>query len=277
MYAAGKNLHDLVTAAEQVAADAGLDSVAARLRDHWAERDHPGTRAAVVGDFNRGKSTLINRLIGTDVLPTGSVPLTRAFVVVRAIASGSGFLDVRWPSGETERRALAMNALWSGLVLAHELSAVTVSDGQVGPEEPELLLSVPSDWLGRAEVELIDTPGLHEGRVDHLLQTQRAVALSDVVVVAISADSPLSSLERQFLEEELVTKRVPHIVVVLTKVDQLPPGEAQDFLEWFTARIAEISPSIMVVAGPGLGPGGTELVAHLRECIRDLASGMADR
>jgi GTPase SAR1 family protein len=270
MQAVHKDLRDLARAAERVAADANLAIVVARLRDYRAERDRVGTRVAVVGDFNRGKSTLVNRLIGTDVLPTGNVPLTRAFVVVRAVAADPAVLDIRWPSGATERRSLTTEDPWHGLVLDHEPSAVNVAEGQSGPEEPQLLLSVPSDWLSRVEVELIDTPGLHEGRVDHLLQTQRAVALSDVAVMAISALSPLSHLEQQFLEEELLTKRVPHVIVALTKVDQLPPDEVEEFTDWFRARIGAVSLGITVVVGPG-AVGGTEALAVLRDSIEDLA------
>jgi len=265
-----RDLRDLVRAAERVAADAGLDIVVTRLRDCRLERDRPGTRVAVVGDFNRGKSTLVNRLVGADLLPTGNVPLTRAFVLVRVLVTGPAILEVRWPSGATERRSLTSDDPWRGLVLDHEQSAVQIVEGQPSPDEPQLLLSVPSDWLSQAEVELIDTPGLHEGRVDHLLQTQRAVALSDVAVVAISALSPLSHLERQFLEEELLTKRVPHVIVALTKADQLPPDEVDEFIEWFRVQISAMSPGIAVVLGPGPA-GGAEALALLRDSISDLA------
>jgi len=264
------DLRDLARTAERVAVDAGLGTVAARLRENRAERDRPGTRVAIVGDFSRGKSTLVNRLLGADLLPTGNVPLTRAFVVVRALAEGPPVLDIRWPSGATERRSLTAGDPWHGLVLEHEPSAVRVAEGETGPAEPEVLLSAPSEWLAGAEIELIDTPGLHEGRVDHLLQTRRAVALSDVVVMAISAPSPLSQLERQFLEEEILTKRVPHVIVALTKVDQLPPDETEEFTDWFRARIAEVSPDITVSIGPGPS-GGPEALAVLRDQIRDLA------
>jgi GTPase SAR1 family protein len=266
------DLRDLVRAAERVASDAGLDELADNLRNCRAARDHPGVRVAVVGDVNRGKSTLVNRLIGTDVLPTGSVPLTRAFVVVRRLAAGEPALEIRWPSGATERRVLAAGNPWHGLVPGRSSGAPVGEDEiQAVATDPELVLLTPSAWLADAGIELIDTPGLHEGRVDHLRQTQRAVAVSDVVVMAISAPSPLSLLERQFLEDELLTKRIPHVIVVLTRVDQLPADEATDFIAWFRAQVAAESHRITVAVGPGLAPAGTQALAQLRERISELA------
>jgi hypothetical protein len=267
------DLRDLVRAAERVASDAGLGDLADSLRNCRAARDHPGVRAAVVGDVNRGKSTLVNRLIGTDVLPTGSVPLTRAFVVVRRIAAGEPILEIRWPSGATERRLLAAGDPWHGLVPGRSSGAQAGEDeDQAGAVDPELVLLTPSAWLADAGIELIDTPGLHEGRVDHLLQTQRAVAVSDVIVMAISAPSPLSLLERQFLEDELLAKRIPQVIVVLTRVDQLPADEAPDFVAWFRAQVAEVSPRITVAVGPGLAPAGAQALAELREQIAEMAN-----
>ena len=40
-------------------------------------------RVAVVGEFKRGKSSLINALLGTDILPTDVVPMTAALTRIR--------------------------------------------------------------------------------------------------------------------------------------------------------------------------------------------------
>ena len=44
---------------------------------------------AVLGQFNRGKSSLMNAIMGRQILPTGVLPLTSAITVLR-YGSGNG-------------------------------------------------------------------------------------------------------------------------------------------------------------------------------------------
>ena len=69
-----------------------LDSTAA-LASLAAERSRP-VRVAIVGEFNAGKSTFINALIGADVAPTGVLPTTATlhhlrYATARSPASSS--------------------------------------------------------------------------------------------------------------------------------------------------------------------------------------------
>ena len=49
---------------------------------------------ACVGQFKRGKSTLLNALVGEPVLPTGVVPVTAVVTVVRHGAAGARIRSV---------------------------------------------------------------------------------------------------------------------------------------------------------------------------------------
>jgi hypothetical protein len=62
---------------------AGTHSLGAEA-DALAERLREGRFYVVcVGQFKRGKSTLLNALVGEPVLPTGVIPITAAVTVVR--------------------------------------------------------------------------------------------------------------------------------------------------------------------------------------------------
>ncbi len=59
-------------------------SSATRHLDAGVERRSQARLHLVVpGEFKRGKSTLVNALLGVEVLPTGVVPLTSAIAIMR--------------------------------------------------------------------------------------------------------------------------------------------------------------------------------------------------
>ena len=51
---------------------------------------------AVVGQFKRGKSSLMNAIIGQDILPTGVLPLTSAITVLKYGPKGKARHFCRW-------------------------------------------------------------------------------------------------------------------------------------------------------------------------------------
>ncbi|MHB8440386.1 MAG: dynamin family protein, partial [Acidimicrobiales bacterium] len=63
-------------------------------------------RIAVVGEFKRGKSTLLNALVGLDVLPTGVLPVT---AVPIELAAGDGSAVVTFDDGS--RRGISLDEL----------------------------------------------------------------------------------------------------------------------------------------------------------------------
>lgn len=225
--------------ARSLAESVGATALVAELDALAESRRQAGFRVAVVGEFNRGKSTLVNRLIGHDLLPTGPVPCTRGFV---EIAPGEdACLTVRWPDDRVERRD-AGPGMWDGLV----------SDPVDPPagEPPRLALAVPGTWLADADTQLVDTPGTNESVEDRLLDVRRAVTLSDGVVLVVSAAIPLSRTERQLLEQEVLRRAVPFVVVVVTFLDQVPAAERATTLASIRAKVHQMAPDTPVLPGP---------------------------
>ena len=85
-------------------ADAPDQETLAALRDRLASAR---LRVLVAGEVKRGKSTLVNALLGREVLPAGVIPLTAvAATVVRAAPGQEGievasWMGSRWPRRET--------------------------------------------------------------------------------------------------------------------------------------------------------------------------------
>ncbi|MGC0414599.1 dynamin family protein [Embleya sp. AB8] len=235
--------------AQAIAADFGLDAIGVELDRLRARMRRPGLRIAVVGEFGRGKSSLLNRLLGAPVLPEG-----RHTPVPLVIAAGpEPRLELRFADGRAEPRP-AVAASWDEV---HHLSA------RQDPDAVRLIgvrVLVADPELARLDVELVDTPGVNAGRGKgpdaeaHDRRTEdlvrRTVAASDAVLMVVSASAPLGLSETAFLEEEVIARHVPRITVVVSKLDTVDEDERADLVDYLGGRVRRISPTLQVLAGP---------------------------
>lgn len=179
---------------------------------------------AVLGDFNRGKTTFVNALLGAEVLPSGVLPLTS---VVTAVTWGSRpRAEVRYRDGRTEDTPL------------ESLSKFVTESGNPGNRlgVERVLVAWPADDL-RDGTFLWDTPGV--GSV-HRHNTEVAKAVlphADAAIFLVSADPPVSEAERSFLLE--ASRVVPRIFVVLNKVDTLGEREREEVLSFTRAVVSQ--------------------------------------
>lgn len=167
---------------------------------------------AVLGEFKRGKSTLVNALIGQELLPSGVVPLTAAATEVHFGVGRSTvvFADGRrLPIEPGEIAAYVTERENPGNVKA--VSRVEVGTHQV---------------FGTPGVVLVDTPGVASVNEHNTLVARDLLVESDAAVLVLSADSPLSESELAILTE--LEARREKVFVVINKSDHLAADEIED-------------------------------------------------
>jgi GTP-binding protein EngB required for normal cell division len=175
---------------------------------------------ACVGQFKRGKSTLLNALVGEPVLPTGVVPVTSAITVLRHGPRGA---RVRFQDGRTEDiRAEAL----PGYVTERENS-----ENGKGVSAVEVFL--PSPLLAHGMC-LVDTPGLGSAFGGNAAITREFVPHVDAAVVVVGADPPISGEEVALAQD--VAAHARHLIVVLNKADRLTDDERHEGAR-FAARV----------------------------------------
>ncbi|BAC73408.1 hypothetical protein AQJ43_33050 [Streptomyces avermitilis] len=250
--------------ARRLAEDYGQDHIREALDLLAAGRGRPAFRIAVVGEFNRGKSTLINRLLGRDLLPTGSLPVTRAPVVIR-VSDAEG-LTLGRPDGRRELRKLDDDTLWDGLTGP---PAEREPGAPAGPPEPTVTLAVADDWLAGLDAEVVDTPGVNSGTEEQFEQVRRTAAGSDAVLFVVSALSPMSITERRLLEEEVLCRHVPFVAVVVTMLDLVDGDDREESVRDLKNRLSGLA-GLPVLIAPVPGGGESELAA-----LRVLLEGFA--
>jgi GTPase SAR1 family protein len=187
-----------------------------------------GFTVIVMGEFRRGKSTLINALLGQRVLPAFAYPTT-------AIIS-----QVRY--GDHRRAVLHSLPTSAGTPAPFEVAIdelahyVVIGDD---PNVPNPYEKVEVFWpldLCRDGVEIVDSPGLNEAPERERV-TLGFLERADAVVFVSDITAPFSESERRVLEHELLPLGHEDIFFVYNKVNLIPEEEREMTVLKATQRV----------------------------------------
>jgi GTP-binding protein EngB required for normal cell division len=186
------------------------------------------------GQFKRGKSSVINALLGESLLPVGVIPLTSVVTEVRYGDAISAC--VVFESGE--RREVMPDTVQAYATEAHNPRNVK--------GVREVLISYPSPWLERG-LRLVDTPGIGSVFEHNTDVTQRYLPQADAVLFVGSVDQPMSRAELDFLEN--IRPYAAKIFCLLNKTDYLSADEMHESLA-FSRRAIETALGVAVPIYP---------------------------
>ena len=161
---------------------------------------------AVVGEFNRGKSTLVNRLIEQDIIPTSDIPTTSLPIYI----SGGEQESLVLKTANGQRRYPVEEKSWE---------AIEEERKKFAGAKGEILLKRNCSLLMENDLEIIDTPGVNSQIRGDLSMAEQALSGCDCAILPMAAIAAFSESEKLFLQERLLMKKVPRIMVVLTKLD----------------------------------------------------------
>lgn len=198
-----------------------------RVRDEataLAQRTSEGRfYIACIGQFKRGKSTLLDALLADRVLPTGVLPITAVPTVVRHGLARSA--RVRFQGGT-----------W--VDIPPEDLTQYVSE-KLNPENKKNVAGVevysPSPLLIQGMC-FVDTPGLGSVFAGNTAATRAFVPHIDAAIVVVGADPPISGEELALVEA--VGKQVHDLIVVMNKADRTSE-EDREIAKSFTNEILE--------------------------------------
>jgi GTP-binding protein EngB required for normal cell division len=180
----------------------------------------------VAGRFNRGKSSLMNAILGMDRLPTGIVPLTSVITYVRYGTSERVLLDY-YGSG------------LRGEAKLDDLPGLVTEKGNPGNVKRirAAEIQLPAEILRRGFF-LVDTPGLGSAIFENSQTTEQFIPEIDVLILVTSYESPLTEDEIRFLRNSATS--VKAIFVVVNKQDSVPVAVRQEVLEFVSQTTQRI-------------------------------------
>ncbi|UOE92299.1 dynamin family protein [Alkalihalobacillus sp. LMS39] len=175
---------------------------------------------AFCGHFSAGKSTILNRLLGAEVLPTSPIP-TSANII--SIMNGPLALHVKNRHGEETK--------WEG-----EIPWQRVREwGMNGHDISELTICAPLDFLGNHS-KILDTPGVDSTDESHEAVTVEQLYTTDVIVYVMDYNHVQSETNLYFLKQ--LSKEKKPLYIVINQIDK--HNEEELSIQTFTQSIEDV-------------------------------------
>jgi small GTP-binding protein len=223
----GEKLRELLDRVRRVcdALGEGFSDLVTRVAELQERLNEERFHLAVLGQFKRGKSTLLNALLGEPLLPTGVVPLTSIPTFLRTGQTRA--VRVFFHDG----RQVAFSDLTleqASDVLVRYVTEKENPRNQLGVQRVEV--EHPSSLLS-AGVVLIDTPGIGSTLRHNTEATLNFLPQCDAAVFVVSADPPITEVEKDFLKA--VRDKVAKLCLVMNKIDYLTESELEEAMGFF--------------------------------------------
>jgi tRNA U34 5-carboxymethylaminomethyl modifying GTPase MnmE/TrmE len=214
-----------IARAEHIVDEAGPSYVSCREKLHALKQRLREERfhLAVLGQFKRGKSTLLNALLEEEALPVSVIPLTAIPTFIRS--GDRRHARVIFNGGESSIERDAANTQELSEFLAQYVTEEANPANRLGVSYVEVLH--PAPFL-RAGVVLIDTPGIGSTHRHNTEATLNFIPQCDAALFVVSPDPPITEVEIEFLRE--VQSRISRVFYVLSKADYLEDSDKNKIL-----------------------------------------------
>jgi GTPase SAR1 family protein len=183
-------------------------------------------RVVVCGEFKRGKSTLLNALLGVNLLPDGKQPTTSVVTEVGYGSEQRVLLQVTDRRGELSERPIK----------PAQMRAYVTERGNPHNEEDvcKVRVEIPNPEL-RPGLVLVDTPGVSSVHPQHTQLTIATTRTADAVLFVTDTTEPvLTDQEKDLLLELQANQRLDlnlagtnALILIVNKIDRVREGRAE--------------------------------------------------
>jgi small GTP-binding protein len=177
---------------------------------------------AFCGHFSAGKSTIINRLVGENLLPSSPIPTSANLVKVKA---GEEYVKVFFKN-EKPRLYLAP--------YDYKMVKNYCKDG----DQIQAIEISHSDSKLPSQTVIMDTPGIDSADDAHRIATESAIHLADLIFYVMDYNHVQSELNFMFTKE--LTEAGKEVYLVINQVDK-HSNEELSFAEFKTSVVESFS------------------------------------
>src|SRR5690554_6053358 len=222
----------------EMAQKSGLRSIHQEVvEDRLPALERGQVSLVVLGEFNHGKSTVVNALLGQEVLPMGITPTTA--VITHLVHAEKPRAAIK------ERRGGELREV------AYEELGDLIRHTEESAEEPEYVeIGYPNDFLGEGLI-LVDTPGVNDISRQKVEITYGYLPRADVILYVLDATQVLKKSEVTFIKDRLLKANRDRIIFVLGKTDALSAADLHEVEAYARERLTALIGPVELFAFSG--------------------------
>lgn len=177
----------------------------------------------VMGQYKRGKSTFINSLLGSNILPTAILPLTSIVTIINYAEEIK--VVIKYIDGKEDISSL--DEIEKYVTEKHN------PENRLNVKEVNVFY--PSEYL-KSGIRIIDTPGVGSVFEHNTDVTYEYLPNCDAAIFMMSPDPPISKAEIDFLRS--AKEYIHKFFFILNKMDAVSNDDLQDVIE-FNKKLLE--------------------------------------
>jgi small GTP-binding protein len=179
----------------------------------------------VLGEFNHGKSTFVNALVGAAVLPAGITPTT---ATINHLVYADKPIARAFLTDDTEKK-----------IDPKKLGDFVTIEGKETSHVKYVEVGWPAEIL-KDKVTLVDTPGVNDINEQRAEITYGYIPRADAVLFLLDGAQVLKQSERSFLEQRILRRSKDKLIFILGKIDLLSTEEQEEALNYCRQNLAPV-------------------------------------
>jgi len=258
-------MKSVVQRIEKICSSFHIDSLAPRIKACAEVLEDDGVVDVVVlGRFKAGKSSFLNSIMGSNLMPVAVLPATA--VVTRTYYGETDRSVVRYISGREEEIPL------------DALPEYVTERNNPNNEKQVSCVDVELARLKRYRgIRFVDTPGLGSAFIHNTQTALDWLPRVGAAIVAVSIDQPLSEQDLLLIRE--LRKYTPETAVLMTKADILSQHQVSDVLNFVREQLEKHVGNGLKVFPYSVKPGFDDLRHDFldRYLLREIADRRSER
>lgn len=195
-----------------------LDGLGKRLQEHVFS-------VGIMGEFKRGKSTVINALLGQEIVPADVVPCSATLNYVKWDANKRA--EIHFKDGTKTEVSVDE--------LANYVTKITEASAQNAENVEDAVVYYPCPFCQNG-VQIVDTPGLNDDeRMTEI--SEKVIPTLDAIIMVVTADSPFSQSEAEFVRNKVMSSDLGRIIFLVNKIDLIDEDDRPRLLSSIREKI----------------------------------------